>query len=820
MRVTYNRAMDHLLRDIRYAGRLLRRGGSVTVLTIATLSVGIGAVTAVFAIADAVLLRPIVPSQERVVFVSKVDPRRAGFPVPLSYPEFIAWRDQSRSFDTLAAVDHAATGTTTITIEGRTSPVRLAPVSADFFRVVYPGQPVVGRWLDADDDRPNAELVAVVSETFWRRATGGDPTFVGRRISLAGDRILLVIGIAPAGVDYPLGTDIWAPAAALFDGRPGRFDAQNRTFAQFELLGRLARGVSRDAARAELSVIHTRVANEFANKNDLPLQVTVNTLVDSLVGNGRRVLLALSAAAGLVFVIAGVNVAALLLMRASGRRHEVAVRIALGAGRLQLFRQTVIEALVLGTGGAVGGAIVARAVIAGVQWLAPGDMPRIEHAAVDLRMLTFCGVAALGWVLALGTVPAWAHKQMTRAVNLDHPLRSIRGTRGLVVFTAAEIAAAVIVAIGAGLLLRTFAHLQAIDRGFKADDLTVVSMLFPEPRQRDPQAMLALYRALLPRVEALPNVSAASPIHVGPGTGTFGLSAPMLFEGQSAAEASTNPFSTWEPVLPSYFHTLGVPIVSGRAFTDFDRKDGTPVAIVSESVARRFWPGQDALGKRLKFVDGSDWPWVTIVGIAGDNRYRELTKSWMTVYFPADQFFFFGPRSLVVRGSAPPAALAASIQQQLRTIEPAATIDSATPMAALFDRELARPFTALTVIGVFALIAIALAAVGVYGVTSNEVRQRRRELAVRSAIGASPRDILRAVLQRGAIVGAIGAAAGLVIATMATEWLRSLLFEVQPLDPGVFGLVAGALLVVVIAATYLPARMAAATDPSAVLRAE
>jgi putative ABC transport system permease protein len=811
--------MDHLLRDIRHAGRSLRRSGSVTILTILTLSLGIGAVTALFAVVDAVLLRPIVPAQDRVVVVSKLDTRRAAFPVPLSFPEFTAWRDESRSFQATAAVDHAATGVSTVTSEGRVSPVRVAPVSADFFRVVYSGQPLFGRWLRADDERRGAELVAVVSERFWRRATGGDPAFVGRRLSLAGDRSVLVVGIAPAAVDYPLGTDLWAPGAAVFDGAAGRFDASNRTFAQFELLGRLAPGVSADQARAELAVVHRRVVDEFPNDYS-PMEVQIQPLVDFVVGNGSRVLLALSGAAALVFIIAGVNVAALLLMRASGRRHEVAVRIALGAGRLQLFRQTVIEALVLGTAGAVGGAITARLLIAGVQWLAPGDMPRIEQAAVDFRVLTFCGVAALGWVLALGTVPAWAHSQMTRAAKLDHPLRSIRGTRGLVAFTAAEIAAAVIVAIGAGLLVRTFAHLQAIDRGFKADDLTVVSLLLPESRQRDSHAMLALYRDLLPRVDALPNVSAVSPIHVGPGTGTFGLSAPMLFEGQSAAEAKTNPFSTWEPVLPSYFRTLGVPIVSGRTFTDGDRRDGAPVAIVSESVARRFWPGQDGLGKRLKFVDGSDWPWVTIVGIARDTRYRELTKSWMTVYFPADQFFYFRPASLVVRGSAPPSALAASIQQQLRTIEPSATVDTATPMPTLLDRELARPFTALTVIGVFALMAIALAAVGVYGVTSNDVRQRRRELAVRSAIGASPRDILTAVLQRGAIVGAIGAAAGLAIATLATQWLRALLFEVQPLDPAVFGLVAGALLLIVIAATYLPARVAAATDPSAVLRAE
>ena len=235
--------MDLLLRDLRHAGRGLRRSGSVAILIILTLSLGIGAVTALFAVVDAVLLRPIVPAQERVVVASKLDTRRAAFPVPLSFPEFTAWSGESRSFEATAAVDHAATGVTTVTSEGRVSPVRVAPVSADFFRVVYSGQPLYGRWLRADDERRGAELVAVVSERFWRRATGGDSAFVGRRLSLAGDRSVVIIGIAPAAVDYPLGTDLWAPAAAVFDGGAGRFDASSRTFAQFEFIGRMRQGL-------------------------------------------------------------------------------------------------------------------------------------------------------------------------------------------------------------------------------------------------------------------------------------------------------------------------------------------------------------------------------------------------------------------------------------------------------------------------------------------------------------------------------------------------------------------------------------------------
>jgi putative ABC transport system permease protein len=809
--------MDVLLRDLRYAVRSLRRGGFFAAITILTLGLGIGVVTALFAVISAVLLHPIVPNQGRVVRVSKLDTQRADFPFALSLPEFRAWRDQARSFEALGAVDHAATGTVAVAIDGRTSTAQLTPVSADFFRVVHRDEPLFGRWLRPADEERGAEVVAVVSEGFWRRASGGDPAFVGRRLSWAGDRTLLVVGIAPAGFDYPLGTEIWAAGATVFDGQAGRFDAEDRGFAQFELLGRLVPGVSLDQARAELTVIHRRLTEEFPD-DYRPMRVTVEPLLDTVVGNSRRVLLVLFAAAGLVFVMAGVNVASLLLMRESARRTEIAVRIALGAGHRQLLRQTVTEALVLGVLGAIGGLVVARVLLGVVQWLAPGDVPRIEQAALDPRVLAFCVVAALAWVLALGTVPVWAHRRTARTPGVGHSFRQTRRTKSLVVFTIAEVAAAVVVAIGAGLLVRTFAHLQAIDRGFSSNNLLVVALLLPERQQNDPRAMLAFYERLLPQVESLPGVLSASPTHVGPGTGALGLSAPMLFEGQTPEQARTNPWSTWEPVLPSYFRTLGIPIVRGRGFTNADRRDGAPVAIVSEAVAQQYWPGLDPVGRRLQFVANSDFPWATVVGVAADTRYRELTKSWMTVYFPADQFFFFQATRLVVRTASGPDPLVPAIQQTIRTLEPGATVEYTARMDALLARELSRPLTALTVTGLFALMAVVLAAVGVYGVMSYEVRQRRGELAVRSAVGATPGDIFRAVIRRSLMVGVTGAAAGLVIAASVTHTLRSLLFEVQPLDAGVFLTGAGVLLVVVLIAACIPALRAAGTDPVATLR--
>jgi putative ABC transport system permease protein len=822
--------MDSVLSDLKYAVRMLWRSRIVAAITVLTLSLGIGVVTALFALVHGVLLRPIVPDQDRVVHISKRDTQRGDFPLALSLPEFAAWRDDSSAFETLAAVDHAATGPVATTIGNSTSPVQMAPVSAELFRLMHRGgPPLYGRWLTMADEQRGAtlEVAAVVSERFWRRVSGGDPAFVGRRLMFAGTRTLIVVGVAPASADYPLGTDIWAPAATLFDGQAGRFDANSPTFSQFELIGRLAPGASIERARAELTAIHQRLAKTHAN-DYRPAQVIVEPLIDVVVGNGRHVLLALFAAAGLVFVIAGVNVASLLLMQASGRRSEAAIRIALGAGYARLLRQTLTESFVLATLGSAGGLVIARVLLVLVQRLAPGELPRLDHAALDLTVMAFCTAVALGWMLLLGSAPVWAQRRLIRNPRVETSIssgigigsRGAQGTRGLLAFTIAQIAAAVVIAIVAGLLVRTFAHLQAIERGFDADNLAMVSLLLPDDKRREPRAMLAFHRQLRDDVESLPGVTSTSPIHLGPGTGTLGLSAPLVFEGQTPEEAKKNPWSSWEPVLPSYFRTLGIPIVLGRGFGDDDRRGGAPVAIVSESVARRYWPGQNPLGKRLRVAAAAEWPWVTVIGVAADTRYRELTKSWMTVYFAADQFFFFQPASLAVRATSPLDALVPAIAHKLRALEPSAAIESVKPMEVLLARELSRPRAALMVTGVFAVVAIVLAAVGTFGVMSYEVRQRRRELAVRTAIGATPRDIFRSVVGRSLIAAIVGVTAGLLAATTVTHMLRALLFDVHPLDPTVFLSAAGILVGAILVAACIPAKRAAGIDPSVALRQE
>ena len=322
----------------------------------------------------------------------------------------------------------------------------------------------------------------------------------------------------------------------------------------------------------------------------------------------------------------------------------------------------------------------------------------------------------------------------------------------------------------------------------------------------------------MPRVTAIPGVVAASSDHTGPGTGSTGLSAGMIFEGQTAEEAKTNPWAGWEPITPSYFQTMGIPIVRGRGVTRADSADGVPVAVVSEAVARRYWPGQDPVGKRLRL--GPDFAWVTVVGVAADLRYRELTRDWLTVYFPAAQFFFFDPGCLVVRTRSAPQTFVPAIRAAIRAQDPQAAVLSVSTMDAELAKELARPRTAVTVTGLFALMAVGLAWLGVYGVISYEVVQRRRELAVRSALGASPSRIFKAVVGRSLALGLAGIALGCLAASVLTRSLRSLLFEVVPGDPASFVAGGGLLLAVVLLAALLPARRAAAADPVVALRIE
>ncbi len=812
--------MNSFFQDLRYAAQALRRDVVFVLGTVLTLGLGIGVVTGFFAIVDAVVLAPLAAHDEEVVRIWKHDAQRNIARFPLSYPELQMWRERAQSVTALAAIRYAETSEAAVILNGEAVPVTIAPVSADFFAVLHGGSPLLGRWFQAADEGNVTEVAAVVSEGFWRRVGAGDPNFVGRRLMWPGNaRALVVVGVAPARLTYPDGTDVWVPIDGYFGADSGalRLDLHSRRLANFHFLARLAPGVSVEQARAELDVISASVAAQFPD-DYRPMPVVAEPLLDTTLGTLRPLTLVLFAAAALVFVAAGGNVAALLVMRASAQVRDMAVRVALGAGRLRLARQALFEAVLLGAGGTIVGLAIAQISLLAGKSMAASQIARLELAAVDTTAFIFCIVVTLAWVAMLGTAPLWRRATEAGQLTTHLAIRSTRSATMLRVMIVAQVTAAVLVATAAGLLLRSLVHLNAVDRGFDVRNLAVSHVLLPESRYPTAAAREAFYQRLLATLTELPGVINATTAHLGPGTGQTGLSAPLRFDGQELEDARKNPFATWEPIMPSYFATLGIPITQGRGFTDADDGNRPPVVIVSESVVERYWPGQHPIGKRIQFTP--QFPWATVVGVVSDTRYRELTKAWLTVYYPAKQFFFFSPDALIVRTTSDPKGMLQSIRQTVQAQDPAATVYSAETMERLVANELSRPRTAVAIAALFALTAIFVAAIGVYGVVSYDVTHRARELAVHAAIGASPRQILARTLRQSLVVGAIGAVLGLGAAALLTRQLATLLFEIEPLDAVTFAAAGFALLAVVLAASLVPARRAAAVDPALLLRSE
>ena len=813
--------MNTYLDDVRHAARALRRNPLFTCSIVMTLGLGVGVITGFFAIVDAVLLAPIAAHRDTVVRIWKHDTGRSIERFPLSYPELKLWRERASSFQALAAIGYANTSEAAVLLDREAVPVTIAPVSADFFGIVHGGSPLLGRWFAASDEGNATQLATVVSERFWQRASGGDPSFVGRRLLLPGGaRALAVVGVAPGNLSYPNGTDLWVPLDGYFTSDVGiaNFDLHSRRMANFHFLGRLAPGATVEQARAELDVISRGVAAQFPDDYRV-MPVVVEPLLSATLGTARPLMLFLFAAASLVFLAAGGNVAALLLMRAATQARDIAVRVALGAGQFRIARQTLTESLMLGILGSMIGLLIAQLCVTVAKLLAAAHLPRLEFATIDARVLAFCVGATLVWVMTLGAIPLW--RRQTPGAGQSAQQLSLRSTRSaalLRVMIVAQVTAAVVVAIAAGLLVRSFMHLAAVDRGFNAHNLAVVKLLLPDAQYPSPAARERFYGRLLPKLAALPGATGATTVHLGPGTGQAGLSARMIFDGQPPDQARDNPYGAWEPITPSYFATLGIPVIRGRAFTDADDGTAAPVSIVSESVAQRYWPGQDPIGKHVQLT--AQFPWTTVVGVAADTRYRELTRDWLTVYFPAKQFFFFSPGALVVRTVAPSVALLAAIRRTIHEEEPAAAVHSVETMEKMVADETARQRTAVAIATLFALIAIVVSAIGVYGVVSYEVVHRARELAVRSALGASPRRLLGMTLRQSLSVAGTGAAIGLAAAVMLTRFLRTLLFEVSHLDLATFVLAGAGLLAIVLVASVVPAWRAARVNPALLLRSE
>jgi len=799
-----------MLQDLRFALRSLRRSPGYALAAIATLAIGIGANTAIFSAVNGVLLRPL-PFAEPQRLVGVWGRHAAIGRETASLPDFLDWRREARAVEDMAALTLTRYN---LAGDGEPEVVRGALVTANLFPLLGVTAEA-GRVFTAEEERGGAERVAMLSEGFWRRRFGGSPDVLGRPLLLGGTPYT-VVGIAPAALRLQQEVDLWTPLTT--DSTLGR----RSDF--LTVIGRLRAGATLGQAQEELSTIARRLEAQYPETN-AGWGVELLALQEQLVGGIRPALLVFMGAVALVLLIACANVANLMLARVTAREREVTIRAALGASRRRLVRQLLTESVVVALAGGAAGLLLAVWGVQALRALEPGTIPRAEEIGIDPAALAFAlGLSLLTGVL-FGLLPALRVLNRDLHDGLKEGGRGaaggtgVHGTRGALVL--AEVALAFMLLIGAALLLRSFTRLQEVDPGFNGGGILTARLSFPRNGYAEPDRRLSFAERLLERLRATPGVTSAALVSDAP----LGGSAPYWsFEvaGMEPAGPGVVQDAAVYVASPEYFETLGIPLREGRRFEPRDRPEAPPVAVISQALARRYWPDRSPLGQRITFGNPADssTTWSTIVGVVGDVRQESLAEpAYPQVYVPYAQM---PVRSIVVaaRGAGDPLALLAALKGSVAELDPSLPLSAVATMDQLVTATLARPRVNAAVLGGFALVALALAAVGIYGVITYGVVQRTRELGIRMALGAGSSQLLRLVVRQGMAPVLAGIALGGLGALAGTRVLRSLLFGVGATDPLTFALVTGFLLAVSLTASYLPARRAARSDPMAALRNE
>ena len=812
--------METVRYELRHAARVLRRRPALTIVAVLTLTLGIGGATAIFSVADAVVLKPLpYADPDRLVVAWQSDRTRNQPFVEISYPAFREWRDRTHLFEAIAAMpsvnfEQALTGRgEPITVEGR-------GVTGAFFRL-FGIAPAIGRVLLPEDEQPGAAAVVVLSQGLWRDRFSSDPEVVGRSMVLDGHP-RTIVGVMPAEFTYPKGARFWIPLQPSAEGW-----MEDAGVMWMIALGQLKAGVRIEAAQGELTDLwrqmHRRFAPEGADTSMLDAYtVIVTPLPEVIFGSSRPALLAIFGAGILVLLMACTNVAGLLLVQATGRRQEMAVRHALGASRSRLARSAFAESLLIASLGGVGGLAAAWLATPVVIALSPADVPRLHEAAVNTRVLAF----ALAAATAAAILSALAPMVLTRRTSLERMLRQATprvasaGGRLRAALVVAEMAIAVVLLIGAGLLVRSFINLRQAPLGFHPGPVLTVTVSPTGQRYADVARVRAFYRELLDRVRTMPGVISAAAITRRPLWSTVGYDWTFTIEGQTEQEATRNPMLNMVAVTADYFPTMGIPVKRGRVFSDTDGEGQPGVVVISESLAARAWPGTDALGKRVKIpLSGTPYhdTWLTVVGVVGDARYRELQAARLDFYMSylqADHRL----NSLMVRTQANPTAVAQAVIGAVHGIDPNVPVTDSTTMARIVSEMLGGPRCAVRLLAAFAVIALALAALGVYALLAYSVTSRTREIGVRIALGARPADVRRLVFQHGFTLTAIGLGAGLLASAVGARLVGALLYEVSVRDPVTFAAAPLVLAGAAALACLLPALRASRVDPACILR--
>jgi predicted permease len=808
------------IHDLRLALRGIGRARAFYSAAVLTLAIGMAGATVMFTLIRGILLRPLpVPDEERLVVSWRVTPEGQTH-VPYRADDVEEIGRASRLFAGVAGVGYFGAWDQVWADGGTEFTARTAVVMGSFFAVTG-AVPVLGRALTAEDDREGAERVVVLSHAAWQRYFAGAPAVVGRRLVLR-PHGYVVVGVMAPDFEYPPSVELWTPRWALAGGVA---NAEFRTslLRDVEIVARLRPEVTLAHAAAELATM-TAELDARAPEGFVSFRPVVRRFKELVVGDIDRALAILFAAVGLLLVIAGANVANLLLMRGEARRREYVVRAALGAGRREIVRQHVAESLVVTACAAAAALVVTTWCLRSVTTVVPDGLPRLASIRVDGAVVAFTSAVAFVVATLSGLVPALAASSLDVAAALRAGGRGVRGghgQRGRRALVVTQVALAVAVVAAAGLLARSLERLQATDMGMAHERLVLAELDVPSEPYDNRERRRQFLDAVVERLGTIPGIDGATPINSEPFSGAKGWDVPRFTaEGQTVEQVAANPSLNFEAVHPTYFPTLGVSILRGRAFTAADR-DGAPrVAIVDDAMASRTWPGQDPIGRRLKFgATDSRSEWLTVVGVAATTRYRELATPRPTLYVPAEQLMITAAL-LAIRTSATPGLVAGAVRDAVRTVAPDVRVLRVSPYAEYLRQPLAAPRFNALLLGAFAAAALLMSSIGLYGVMSASVRQRHAEIGVRLALGATAAGVARLVVREGLRLALFGAIVGLTLAFTVTRVLRGLLFEIEPLDPvSLFG-AAAILVAAALVATYLPARRATRVDPVEVLRAE
>lgn len=811
--------LDSFWIDLRSTFRSARRTPAFYALAIAILSIGIAMSTAMATALHTVVLRDLpVHEQDELVVLHAEDRARGLDHVPLSHAMFEEFRGGSTTLASAGAFHYAGAWPRDFRVGERHVRARGLDVAGAFFETLG-ATAALGRTLLPEDYGPTAEAVTVISHDLWVREFGADPGVLGQRLSLVfSDALeLTIVGVMRPGFRVPGDTEVWLPLPRVYGADPAVLQRLS-----VDVMARLAPGASATTATLEIErylaaqTISSSYAESALNGVGVPLH-------ESEVGDVRPVLLIIATAAALLLLIACFNVAVLVLMRGSKRRSELQVRKALGASRRRVVSLLASEGIVIAlVGGAVGWLMV-DPLLAFLTRLAPEGLPRIQDLEASGAALAIAVGATTVVAVLSALFPAWSAASAAGSGLRSGHARTTGSRMSLVgrrILVSAQFGLAVVVLSAAGLVLKTLDELQSLDPGFVAEGVVHAELAGPIDRIGPRETTAALFDRLLPALESRGSIDRAAAVNVGPFAGSGGYDARYVREGQSTTDAQTNPWLNFEIVSPGYFEVFDMPPRAGRLLAESDRA-GSPLAVVlSESAADALWPAGDAVGRRIRTPrEGSDW--YEVVGIVADTRYREFRTPRPSIYFSASQSPYpIHPTQLVIRTSAGPAAAVSTLRQVVDETEPAVLVAAVNPLPDLMQRPLAQPRLNARLLTVFALTALLLAAVGLYGILAFAVRQRRRELGIRQALGASASDLVHAVLREGMIVALSGTAIGLALIVVLGQTLQALLFGVQPTDPLTLGGVLAFLAIVAFGACVFPAVQASRSDPSELLDAE